>query len=318
MMGSLLKKISSHLKQARSSVANDRMLVAAFGKHPAWDDHIDDISLSTELLVSAKRLLYVQGIGENIDSGAWEKLQDKDQAIEFKHAFMWYHQGDLLVGRLSASRDGRGRTRYPMVLCAHCGGLPLERVGQHVLSELSAAEQHCAAAATQAAVQRIISQTQEKLCAWVSTSDRPKHVVPAISQVLAQLSRLPELASHEEGLLRILYHIEREVGDMQQCSSQALVQHPVHIRAPLETEYSDERSHLWLDFFLALFGRQTSVALFLPQDREWIDIVAVEPTPAHLYALRALAQAIPLTHTIPYTINEEFKGRIKKMSEGTT
>ena len=43
--------------------------VGAFGKHPGWDDHLDDIGLNTEPLIAAKQYLYVQGIGGVIDAG---------------------------------------------------------------------------------------------------------------------------------------------------------------------------------------------------------------------------------------------------------
>ncbi len=57
--------------------------LAAFGKHPGWDDHIEptpsgitpaDLGLETESLNLAKTVLYINGIGGQIDSGAWEKL----------------------------------------------------------------------------------------------------------------------------------------------------------------------------------------------------------------------------------------------------
>ena len=48
--------------------------LAAFGKHPGWDDHIPGIGLETEQLARLKQSFYVAGIGRQIDSGAWEKL----------------------------------------------------------------------------------------------------------------------------------------------------------------------------------------------------------------------------------------------------
>jgi len=62
--------------------------VAGFGKHPAWDDHIDDIGLNTETLVLAKRLLYSEGIASQLASGAWDQLEKSGNAIEFDHRFV--------------------------------------------------------------------------------------------------------------------------------------------------------------------------------------------------------------------------------------
>ena len=44
--------------------------LAGFGKHPAWDDHIDDLGLSTETLVIIRRVLYSEGIGCQVSSVA--------------------------------------------------------------------------------------------------------------------------------------------------------------------------------------------------------------------------------------------------------
>ena len=74
--------------------------LAAFGKHPGWDDHVEDLGLETGSLIFAKTLLYVQGIGGQIDSGAWEKLDATQQLASFKHLFVWQRAGQFLIGRL--------------------------------------------------------------------------------------------------------------------------------------------------------------------------------------------------------------------------
>src|SRR5579862_6325420 len=74
--------------------------LAAFGKHPGWNDHLDDLGLETDSLINAKRLLYLQGISQNIDSGAWEKLDSPPNPLPphtpiagrldlFRHHFFW-------------------------------------------------------------------------------------------------------------------------------------------------------------------------------------------------------------------------------------
>jgi hypothetical protein len=32
------------------------VFVAAFGKHPGWDDHIDDIGLETDIIISSRKI----------------------------------------------------------------------------------------------------------------------------------------------------------------------------------------------------------------------------------------------------------------------
>ena len=71
-MAAFLKNLSRFLSPGKSAPA---AYLSAFGKHPGWNDHIDDLGLDTDALVTAKRLLYVQGISQNIDAGAWDALE---------------------------------------------------------------------------------------------------------------------------------------------------------------------------------------------------------------------------------------------------
>jgi hypothetical protein len=84
--------------------------LGAFGKHPGWDDHIDDIGLETESLLLAKQILYVDGIGGQVNSGEWERLDGARRLAEFKHIFLWKRGDAFLAGRIWSSRDGKNRT----------------------------------------------------------------------------------------------------------------------------------------------------------------------------------------------------------------
>src|SRR5262249_35748729 len=111
---------------SRLPAQNGRYLaLGVFGKHPGWDDHIEDLGLETETLNLAKRVLYIEGVGGQIDAGAWEKLDPAQRTDGFNHVFLWQRGGQFLLGRMWSSSDGKGRTRYPMVLCAHCIGASL-------------------------------------------------------------------------------------------------------------------------------------------------------------------------------------------------
>ena len=125
-MGSAFKRFINRLNPIRDIGSESKILISAFGKHPGWDDHIDDIGLETDIFIKVKRLLYVQGIGGNIDAGNWDQLEQKQQAETFGHVFVWCLHQDIIVGRLWPSQDGKGRSRYPMVVCVQCSHLPLE------------------------------------------------------------------------------------------------------------------------------------------------------------------------------------------------
>ena len=76
----------------------DKVYAAAFGKHPAWDDHIDDIGLVTETMVLAKQLLYSQGISSQLATGAWDEIERTGHSLEFDHRFVWARKEQAVLG----------------------------------------------------------------------------------------------------------------------------------------------------------------------------------------------------------------------------
>jgi hypothetical protein len=85
---------------------NQSLQLAGFGKHPAWDDHIDDVGLTTETLVVVKRILYSDGIASQVSSGAWNRLEENGRAREFDHRFVWSREAQSVIGGIWASIDG--------------------------------------------------------------------------------------------------------------------------------------------------------------------------------------------------------------------
>ena len=77
-----------------------QVALAAFGKHPGWDDHVEDLGLETESLNIAKTVLYINGIGGQIDSGEWDKLDAAQQLPAFNHLFLWLRGSQFLIGRM--------------------------------------------------------------------------------------------------------------------------------------------------------------------------------------------------------------------------
>ena len=100
-----------------------RVCVGAFGKHPGWDDHIENLGLDTQPLIALKRTLYIEGVGGNLDAGAWDQLEDRQKIDGFHHVIVSMTRDAVVMGRMWASLDGKGRARYPMVVCAHGTGL---------------------------------------------------------------------------------------------------------------------------------------------------------------------------------------------------
>jgi hypothetical protein len=143
----------------------ERVYAAAFGKHPAWDDHIDDIGLVTETMVLAKQLLYSQGIANQLATGAWDQMERSGQSLEFDHRFVWARKEQSLIGAIYASSDGKGRARFPMVVCIQAAVSGLRAV-QIYLPQTDRIGARCKAATTRDAFRASIDRGNDELNAF--------------------------------------------------------------------------------------------------------------------------------------------------------
>src|SRR5829696_1482307 len=162
-MSDFYKRFLTEDLRAAGQTNGRPVFLGAFGKHPGWDDHVEDIGLESEGLIAAKRLLYVQGIGGQIDSGAWEKIDPAHQVDAFKHLFLWLRGGQMLLGRLWSSSDGKGRTRYPMIVAAHVGGSRLSWTAEHVFPRLEEVEAACVLTRSADEVRQTLSRVRSQL-----------------------------------------------------------------------------------------------------------------------------------------------------------
>ncbi len=147
----------------RGKPTRDRVWVGMFGKHPAWDDHVHTSRIETDALVELRTLLYTRGIGGRIDSGAWDRLGSYERLGAFAHTLVWRRDQDVIAARLVASVDGKGRERYPLVVCAHCRGLPLDWVCGEAVDRIAAAADSCRAAKTRDGAIKEIDRARDAL-----------------------------------------------------------------------------------------------------------------------------------------------------------
>lgn len=314
-LASILKRIARRFNAKRQHLLSEKLFVAAFGKHPGWDDHIDDIGLETDDLAAAKRVLYVQGIGGNIDSGSWDRLQNNQLIQGFKHAFVWWLADHTIVGRMWSSRDGKGRTSYPMVVCVQCRQLPLQWVVKNILPRLEGVEQSCMATTSAAEVLTIIANAQRQLRELAGQCQESADSLVAYPDALVRLAEYPELGPDRQGLHRILYHIEREVMPHQTDTAKTKVLRPMLLRVPASPTAAIEMAVLWISLLLAKFGTTMSVLMLMPLRERWIDIIAGEPADSQLHCLRASPEMIPITSSIPYNMGAEFINKANHLIE---
>lgn len=271
--------------------------LAAFGKHPGWDDHLDDVGLETESLAVAKQLIYLQGLASQIDAAAWEDLAPAKRLAEFNHRFLWVGRSGFIAGELWSSQDGKGRSKYPMVLCAQANGVPTGRALEifPVLDELKAA---CRATASADEVRRILGRGRDRLRADLEAP-------PAAGPAPAALPAAPRQALH-----RILYEIHGQMAELAPGAAKG--RPPMELasrRLRVPASPADGAAlAAWVAFVQSQLDPEVPVLGIAATDAGWIDIVAGCPGGPDFFCLRASAVQVPLTSEIPYTLETGFIG----------
>ncbi|HUO10719.1 MAG TPA: hypothetical protein VM008_20630 [Phycisphaerae bacterium] len=345
-MAAFLKNLARMLG---SNAAEPAVYLAAFGKHPGWNDHIDDLGLDTDDLVTAKRLLYVQGINQNIDAGAWDNLDPDKRLTDFRHEFLWHMKGNgsgdhghsLIAGRFWSSADGKGRDKYPMVLCAGTVELPDSFAGKTALKALAKTHERCLAATSADEIRKLIETDRNTLRASLNSIPAPEALAP---RELAAVASSHDLAPAREGFHRIVYQIARGMsayrpGTTSSGSSRSNSVRPEQIRVPLCGMTPSAALLFWLRFTLTFLDPSVPILLLAPDPAitrpvvipplelppedpaeesvvgppatpppqiGWIDILVGEPTAQSLFCIKASLKSIPLTSDIPYTLDPNF------------
>lgn len=231
-----------------------QLFLAVFGKHPGWDDHIDDLGIETKRLAEVKRVMYFECIAGNIDAGSWEALDDSARLSAFAHEFVWRTPGGLVVGRLWSSKDGKGRSKYPMVVVAQCDNLPSSFIASHVMPALAGMQEKCQAAAGAAEVIQIADQTRARLreaMAGEGAGDADSFV--ASPKQLAAMLAGAGMSGDSVGMHRVMYEIEREMAPFRPIgkgdgkkSTRLIDARAQHLRVPMIGASSIDAARFWM------------------------------------------------------------------------
>ena len=293
-----------------------KVALAAFGKHPGWDDHVEDIGLETESLIMAKAILYVAGIGGQIDRGAWEKLEPGQQMPGFNHFFLWRRGEQFLLGRIWSSVDGKGRSRYPMVLCAHCVALPLAWAILNVGAQLDEIQKKCAATDSAEEVKSIMASALADLRARVAAfSSGPPGAHPTEVDRRKFLES-PALGPVREGLSRVIHQILSQMSSYSPFAGATKLSdfRPQQIRLPRGVDSVKEALLFWDQILKIILLPNSPRLLVASIDQPWLDVTVGEPETHELFSLRATDKKIPPASTVPYTLDEATKRRTEEIA----
>ncbi len=286
--------------------ASDRpsVFLGCFGKHPGWNDHIDDIGVETEELAELKRLLYVQGVGGNIDAGSWENLPEGGRIDRFGHVFIWRRRGSLFFGRLWASTDGKGRSAYPMIVCAQSRGPGLSWVLKTGLPALETLEHDCKSVKTADEVRSAVERT----LATLRASDMG--AAEALPPATPRIAEPGVLGDRSESLDRVLYIVQRELKGFMpvkggSTSSKSVDARPQHLRVPRAEATPEDAVALWGRFIAEHTGKGAPILAMAPVEHPWVDLVVGEPDEPQFLCMLASSSTIPPLTEVPYTIDEK-------------
>jgi hypothetical protein len=233
--------------------------LAAFGKHPGWNDHMEDIGLETESLLTAKRLLYLEGIAANISAGTWEQCEST-RLPNFNHVFCWQRGDQYLLGRMWSSRDGKGRSHFPMILCAHIVGTPAP-LADDVRQCLEEIRRQCIETVSAEAVRGVINEGLRVL------RQLPREIDSTVVCQDLAIGDLPELADFHRGRFRARKNPPSRV---------------------LRTKATTRKLNSWITAFRERLDPDAPFLLVMPlhDNATWLDLIAGEPTPQDFISLR--------------------------------
>ena len=280
----------------------------AFGKHPGWNDHLDDIGLDTEPLIAAKQYLYVQGIGGVIDAGQWEALPPGEALAEFRHVFVWTDDRDTLVGKLWSSSDGKGRTKYPMVVSAHFSNRVAPGIPD-ATTLLEQFEQSCRGTVSPEDVHRFATQAR---MAATQLLEAPAPQPPS----RAEFARSLGIEPGSDDAARIAYSVESHFAGLEDTGvGKARINlklgqfkgQPQHIRLPADPAQPIASQRFWREFFETNIPSGSPQLYIAPASSPWLDVIVGLPTARQLFCLRAGEKSLPLANHIPFNLPDEAK-----------
>jgi hypothetical protein len=309
----------------RGKTPNPAVHLGAFGKHPAWHEHIIGLS-SHERLVWLKDSLYERGIRGNIDSGEWKRLEDAGEHQSFGHLFLWHQPGELLIGRLWESTDFNARPRYPMVVCAVCQNVSLQWVMDNVAPRIAELERRCRHLASESPPKPTGSETTraraEQQIVWLIEEQRRQldalaPGAPAVKNnvgdpgAIIAVADHPDMGPQRKGLYNLAFQVDR-VLEPYRTGAKNNSKAPQRLRVPPCSTDPAQAAALWMNVILSHIDPAASVLIIVPESQPWLDIIVGQPGTPEFVCLRASTKAIPLTTDIAYPVDGQLIEKVNR------
>jgi hypothetical protein len=293
--------------------------VLAFGKHPGWEDHAEDVGTSSPALAKLKQHLYNQAIAGVIDQGRWQSAHQPGTtdastkaAWPYGHEFIAWIDGAFVAGIIMPSRDARQRDRYPLILAMHLEPYPSKSRLAQVFRELR--QVHTVAGTKDEKALRAAVAAASSSLAQHPPADEPLWSARSAQQ-WAEPSRWPEPAGTANpnslaaptGLLRSLYELSRELSapGAGEIAQQLRGQIPAGTSVDSAAELP-----LWIAAVWAVHGSALPVMAIKPMDHAVVDVVIGLPDAATIWPIRQDLSSAPPASEVPYMIEPADQQRL--------
>lgn len=288
----------------KSAPTASRVYLGAFGKHPGWNDHLDDIGLVTPSLVEARSILY-GGIAHQIEHATWEKAGADKVMPGFEHMIHWRRLNESLTGLIWSSQDGKGRALYPMITVAHCVTRSFSWLAGVLLPAMEEVKAKCRSTTAAAVVIAQIKGVEQSLQSQLPDSAHvPSSPGPGVAAWAAYLT------GAQVAFRRVLHHLRRNLAafapgnpewchDEKQSLSRCLRLPQIPGATPAES------LNAWISFLSTQLDPAVPLFGLLPTGQNWLDVIVGEPSHADFFLLRALPAGMPLVTDIPYQIDAD-------------
>jgi hypothetical protein len=283
-----------------------RLLLAVFGKHPAWSDHLEDIGLDTPSLAEFKRWLYVEGIRSNLDSGAWERLEDTHRLSEWNHRILMIGTTGMIVARLWATSDARGRRAYPMVAATHLPTTQLPADLRPLFDSLESVREACMSSETQDEVRAAVRNGTGLLEKAIQSLSPLAPEGPSREDRLRFLDST-EMGPSRLGFERLIHVMISELKPFSKAESKRKSEVPRSrsFRVPIPMDCFGNAALFWRIFFQPHVAPDVVWTAVQPMAERWADLLVGEPDVEQVFRFRAGLPEIPAISGVPFNLSPE-------------
>lgn len=309
--------------------------IVAFGKHPAWDDHLNEEDPWPGCLRELKDWLYVRGISGCIDRGDWDPATLGTAPSAFNHIIIWQRHAESVAAILWTSADAKGRDQYPMVVAASVPRTTprdAERAASHrshesvlqiALRHLARLRETCLTLRDPLPVLEAVRAASREFAAQVSVPPRTPTPVVLPSRQVAGLSQiLRGLTAGADVISRVAAHAARERSRARGVSGTVHQSTAIHLRVPALARVGlGESGPAWVAVLRVLVeeGEPPTEAVSIEApDQRVVDLLFGRPRPEHAALLGMPRSVEPTCDCVPaQEADESVQRAVRHLLEGT-